>query len=76
MRANKVARNTFKMEDTEYMPHLSLMYGNVSTDKKKKIISEINREFNLSFEVKSIHLVSTDGEPEEWYRIKEFPFKI
>lgn len=74
--ANKKARKIFnRPTDSEYMPHLSLLYGMFTVEEKEKIISCIRKEFNVNFEVKSIHLFSTDGEPKDWYRVKEFPLK-
>lgn len=71
--ANLKAREIFnRQRDQKFMPHLSLMYGNFDTKLKEKIIAEIGREFNLKFKIKSIHLISDEGEPEEWFKIKEF----
>ena len=57
----------------EFLPHLSLMYGNFPKGTKEKIISEIGRAFNLAFEARSLHLVDCSGEPEEFRRVREFP---
>jgi 2'-5' RNA ligase len=76
MKVNLEARKIFKREgDPEYMPHLSLIYGNFSSETKQKIIKFVGKEFNLNFDVRSIHLVSTNGEPEDWYKVKEFILK-
>ena len=76
MEANSTARAIFnRQQDAEYMPHLSLLYGDFSLEVKEKIIASIGSEFNMSFEVKSIHLCSTNGEPKDWYRVKEFTLK-
>lgn len=74
MRANQKARKIFGREtDSQYIPHLSLVYGDFSPQTKKEIIREIGREFNLGFDVDRIHLFSTNGKPEVWHRVKEFP---
>ena len=74
--ANKIARETFNLKpDPEYMPHLSLLYGNFSTKTKGRIIAEIGREFNISFEVNSIHLYLTESEVNDWCKVKEFSLK-
>lgn len=76
MRANREARRIFGREtDPEYMPHLSLMYGDFPPRTKEKIIEEIGKEISAGFGVESIHLFSTSGEPEDWYRVKEFLLK-
>ena len=54
------------------MPHLSLMYGNFPPRTKEEIIAGIGREFAISFEVRSIHLFSAEGGPEDWFRVQEF----
>ena len=74
IRANNIAREAFNSKpDPEYMPHLSLMYGDLSSKTKEEILADLGKEFDLSFEVRSIHLFSTTGEVKDWYRIKEFP---
>jgi 2'-5' RNA ligase len=79
MKANWKAKEFFSpLRGRQYMPHLSLMYGDSITiprASKKEIIAEIGKEFGMSFEVRSIHLFSTDGEPLDWYRVKEFTLK-
>jgi len=74
--ANNITREIFgRASDQEYLPHLSLMYGNLDSKTKEKILTNLGREFNLSFEVKSIHLFSTTGEVKDWYIVKEFFLK-
>lgn len=75
LEANRQARELFaRKEDPEYMPHLSLMYGDFPEKLKKKIIKDIGNNLAGEFAVKSIHLFKTGGEVKNWYRIKEFPF--
>jgi len=70
---NKIAREIFNLKsDSEYMPHLSLMYGDISAKIKEGILVDLGREFDIFFEVKSIHLFSTAGEVKVWYKMKEF----
>lgn len=63
-----------KKNEAEYMPHLSLLYGDFKPEIKEKIIKEIGREQPSVFEVKSLHLFRTEGEADEWYSVAEFPF--
>ncbi len=73
MRANLEARKVFdRGNDTKYMPHLSLLYGNFPPETKEQIIREIGNRIPVSFAVDSIHLFSTNGGPEEWRRMLEF----
>jgi 2'-5' RNA ligase len=73
MRANQTARGIFGREtDPPYMPHLSLIYGNLTAAEKEKIISEIGRELNTNFRADAVYIYSTAGKPESWRRIKKF----
>jgi 2'-5' RNA ligase len=70
MNANLEARKIFdRQNDTEYMPHLSLMYGDFPPRIKEEIIEEIGKEISVSFDVSLVHLFSTTGEPKDWYRV-------
>ena len=71
-RANEFARKIFHREkDPKFMPHISLMYGKISG--KEAIIKRLG--ISAEFEVRSIHLYSCDGEPKDWYPIREFTFR-
>jgi len=76
LKANEKAKEIFgRMDDPKYMPHLSLVYGNLTEEKKKDVIAETGENFGISFVAGSIHLVKTTGETTDWKKIKEFPFK-
>jgi 2'-5' RNA ligase len=69
------AKEVFEMQDIpDYMPHLSLMYGNFPQSVKEQIIKAIGRDQTTEFAVNSVHLFKTDGEANTWYRVKEIPF--
>lgn len=73
MEANARARELFQRQgDLPYLPHLGLIYGDFTAETKEQIIAEIGREFNETFLVRSIHLVSTAGEPKDWHGVREF----
>lgn len=59
----------------EYMPHLSLLYGNLSQKQKEKILNIVGREFYIRFPVKSMVLMQTDGTPDEWRKVHAAVFK-
>ena len=76
--ANRKAKEIFGMQtNQEYMPHLSLLYGDFSSTIKKEIIKKIGTDFISIFEVKSIHLFEAHENLDIslWRRIKEFPLK-
>jgi len=69
---NTETRKIFGLpEDPDFMPHLSLLYGDLPVETKQKIIREIGN-VDYTFDVGTIHLYSTDGELEDWYKVKEF----
>jgi 2'-5' RNA ligase len=73
--ANTKARKLFHREDApEFMPHLSLLYGDILPATKQAAIVQLGLVLDLEFPVASVHLVSTNGEPKEWYKIGEFKF--
>lgn len=77
--ANLKAREVFPRGiNIVYAPHLSLIYGNLSKDMKETIISNLKKEkegkeLAFTFDVDKIHLFSTSGEIDKWYRAREFP---
>jgi 2'-5' RNA ligase len=76
MKANQTAREVFGLrEQPAYMPHLSLMYGNLTSDVKGKIVSQLGRRFDIAFKAGNVHLFSITGEPNEWHRVKAFELK-
>lgn len=73
MKANAQARKVFHREsDGKYMPHLSLVYGNLPPAVREEIMTQIGRSFHRSFPVDRIHLMSTQGDTEDWYLLGEY----
>ncbi|CAN5764770.1 hypothetical protein BH11PAT2_BH11PAT2_03300 [soil metagenome] len=69
------ALEIFSMTDeSPYLPHLSLLYGNYSEEQKRKTIESLTLPAEHSFEVKSLHLYQTEGEVRDWKFIKQFSF--
>ncbi|MES2014345.1 MAG: 2'-5' RNA ligase family protein [Patescibacteria group bacterium] len=67
------AEQVFDMENTDaFMPHLSLLYGNYPQTKKVATAALITAYKGVSFDVDSILLYKTDGEPTTWRTIQEF----
>ncbi len=68
------AKEVFGMQDAlDFMPHLSLMYGNFSEAVKEQIIKDIGRDQTTEFTVNSVQIFKTDGEVNVWHKVKEFP---
>jgi len=74
--ANRKAQILFRgRTDAEYLPHLSLMYGDLSAAAKEEITVRIGRDFRGEFEVKAIYLYRTEGEPKDWRQVERFPLQ-
>ena len=58
-----------------YRPHLSLMYGHVASSVKRQVIGRLGRELHRSFEVDCLHVFSTEGPPEEWFKLATFDLR-
>ena len=58
--------------DTDFMPHLSLIYGNLSQDQKDRIVDEIGRRFDIGFDADRVGLCLAAGSPEQWRLIRTF----
>lgn len=71
MNANKVAQNTIGMDEV-YMPHLTLLYGDLPLEEKQKIIESIGDDFNITFPITSIYVYYTGGNPTGWHEVAEF----
>lgn len=78
MEAHQKARTLFSSNrEPEFVPHLSLMYGNFSWEIKEKIIAEIGKDFYIRFEVKDMYvtLCSSNIALKDWRRFAQFPFQ-
>lgn len=74
--ANLKARTLFSRRDEPpFMPHLSLVYGNLSAEAKENVLAEVIGIREYSFSVRKISLFSTSGSPHEWYHVEDFPMR-
>jgi 2'-5' RNA ligase len=70
MKANKVARAVFSLEkQPAFMPHLSLLYADLPSGVKERIVASLGRRFELEFKVSGVHLYLIKGEPAAWRRV-------
>lgn len=77
MRANRLAQSVFgKPGERKFMPHLSLLYGDLPLAAKKLMLDRIGRRFNLAFEVRYVELWEIRGGPKRWRRVKRIPLRI
>ena len=82
VRANEIARDIFpeRSSDPEYMPHLSLVYGDFPLIEKENnimpLLSKAIQEHapaTLKIPVDSIQVWSTQGDVSEWYLVETVP---
>lgn len=64
------AQQMFDMKNEDgYMPHLSLLYGDLSPKEKQRTLNLTGRDFNIAFQANYIVLMKTDGTPDQWKRV-------
>lgn len=62
--------------DGQYLPHLSLLYGNYPAELKEEIVADLQVPAGMSFLVDTIHLWRTEGEVADWVRIGSFTMGV
>ena len=73
-RARQAAGEAFGLPADNYMPHLSLYYGNASPGLRATILTAVPAQARGRFSVKSIRLIRADSErPVDWHCIDEAP---
>jgi 2'-5' RNA ligase len=73
MHAHMTAKEIMgEKRNADFMPHLSLMYGDIDTGTKQAIIKTIGNDLSFSFETSNLHLYSTKGAPTSWHKIAQF----
>lgn len=63
------ACNIFNVSNNDYMPHLSLLYGDVTDEEKELTIDTVGREFHLDLPIKELVLMQTNGKPDQWKQV-------
>jgi 2'-5' RNA ligase len=77
MSANKTAREVFALaKQPAFMPHLSLLYGNLPPRVKEGIIASLSRQFELEFKVNRLHLYLIKSEPAAWRHVASCGLKL
>ena len=77
MWANKAAREVFApAKQPAFMPHLSLLYGNLPRSVKDGTIASLSRQFELDFKVNSLHLYLIKSEPAAWRHMASCGLKL
>ena len=76
MEMNKYAQELFSTNNP-YIPHMSVIYGDIDPTTKKEILDSIDLLTiqSLAFNVDSIFLCKAFGTCDEWEIIYEIPLK-
>ncbi len=74
LRANQRAAKIFGQEPkAQYMPHLSLLYGDISAYEKIRITEEIGKKFDITFRTGELALLRIDSDaPVDWHVVKTY----
>jgi 2'-5' RNA ligase len=73
-RTRQAAGEAFALPADNYMPHLSLYYGDASPDRRATILTAVPAQAKGSFPVTSIQLIRADSErPVDWHCIDQAP---
>lgn len=62
------------MADDSYLPHLSLLYGNYSLERKQESAQRLPQLQGERFIAESLHVYRTEGEVGKWGEIGVIPF--
>jgi 2'-5' RNA ligase len=73
-RVRLAAAEAFALPADNYMPHLSLYYGDATPDQRATILKAVPAQAQVSFPVRSIQLIRADSErPVDWHCVDEAP---
>ena len=71
---HRLASTAFEMDpNPDYLPHLSLLYGNYSSETIQAAKNQARLPESRTFVIDKLHLYRTEGEVGEWQKIGEFP---
>jgi 2'-5' RNA ligase len=69
----KVAR-TFQRPEKPYMPHLSLLYGDLAKEQRDEVASNLPSSLLLQISISSVQLIkATSLKPSDWSCVAQFP---
>lgn len=60
--------------DSDFFPHLSLVYGALRPEQKHGLAHEVGGDVNVRFVAWQLHLWSTEGPLADWRELGVFPF--
>ena len=60
---------------SDFMPHVSLVYGDLSATDKERLIATIGRRVEMSFTISRLALYDPVGAPPEWRCVADLPLR-
>jgi len=73
-RTRQAAGDAFALPAGGYMPHLSLYYGDVSSERRAAVLETVPPQAKCRFTVESIQLIRADSErPVDWHCVDQAP---
>lgn len=71
--AHVLAQRFFETyDDRPFMPHISLLYGQLEPDEKERLIPSIELDLPAHFLFERMELFRTGSPPEEWMPLEKF----
>jgi len=68
------ARAFGRTPDPAFLPHLSLVYGALEPDTKRRLAAGLRGALESSFEARRLHVWRTEGRPGDWHELGSFGF--
>lgn len=75
IKARRAACRVFGRPTSAYMPHLSLVYGSLPADVRKRLTADLNSLEGQNLNLRSLTLYRVAGAPREWKCIRRFNLK-
>jgi 2'-5' RNA ligase len=72
LRVRQAACRVFARQNAPYMPHLSLVYGNLPVEIKRRVVAGLSSLSGQAFQVRRLTLHRVSGPVRQWKCIKAF----
>lgn len=73
---NRRSKEMYGLNPADYMPHLSLLYGDLTRDRKLTIVRDLDLHLPEAISVDRLRLIRAEGSRvEDWITIAEFPLQ-
>lgn len=75
--ARRRAQMAFREEPpAPFLPHLSLLYGSLPVETRRHLAAELRASAPDALVLRTLDVMSTEGEPAEWRRLARFELGI